>query len=206
MSNPQTSPGIIWVQMNYRLGALGWSAGPTFSESGGVENAGLYDLSLALEWVQQNIHFYGGDPKRVSLNGQSSGAAMTVYQITAYGGTRGDAPFQQAYISSPAATPQFSASRMEEDYQQFLGYANVTSLAEVRNLSSAEMINAVELMAFNSPYGTGNLAPVVDGLIIPELVSHDYTIRRSTDHRTFADLYRQVNFWRKGALRRMFIA
>lgn len=171
MVNPQTSPGVVWVQVNYRLGALGWIAGPTFSDEGGTENAGLYDLSLALEWIQQYIHLYGGDPNRVTLMGESSGAAMTVYQVTAYGGTRGDAPFQQAYVNSPASSPQTSAYRSEEYYQDFLRYANSTSLADLRNLSSEQAIAATELLAFHAPYGTGNTAAVVDGLIIPELVS-----------------------------------
>lgn len=171
MLNPETSPGVIWVQMNYRLGALGWLAGPTFAASGGTINAGLYDLSLGLGWVQQHIYMYGGDLSRVTLLGESSGAAMTVYQITAYGGTRGDAPFQQAYVNSPASTPQISAYRMEENYQQVLKLANATSLAELRSLSSAQVIAATEEMAFYASYGFGDTAPVVDGLIIPQLVS-----------------------------------
>jgi len=40
MSNPQSSPGIVYVAFNYRLGALGWTAGPTFNASGGTANAG----------------------------------------------------------------------------------------------------------------------------------------------------------------------
>lgn len=39
-------------------------------------NVGLLDALLALEWVQQNIRHFGGDPRRVTLFGQSSGAAM----------------------------------------------------------------------------------------------------------------------------------
>lgn len=48
-----TSPGMIYVSFNYRLGALGWLSGPTFSTSGGTQNAGLYDQRLVLEWVQR---------------------------------------------------------------------------------------------------------------------------------------------------------
>jgi carboxylesterase type B len=65
--------GIIFVAMNYRLGALGWLSGPTLQASGGVSNAGLYDQRLALEWVQQNIHLFGGDPNKVTVMGESAG-------------------------------------------------------------------------------------------------------------------------------------
>ena len=177
-SNLRTSPGVIWVQMNYRIGALGWLAGPSFQASGGVANAGLYDQLLALEWVQKYIHLFGGDPHKVTLQGESAGAAMTIYQITAFGGTRGDAPFQQAFINSPAATPATSSYLMETFYTQFLQYANATSLADLRNLSSAQIIEANELLLFNSPYGIGNVGPAVDGIIIPQLVSRTYWICR----------------------------
>jgi carboxylesterase type B len=67
------SDGAIWVAMNYRLGAFGFLSGPTFLEQGGVANAGLLDQRLALEWVQKNIHLFGGDPDNVTVMGVSAG-------------------------------------------------------------------------------------------------------------------------------------
>lgn len=49
MRNAATAPGVIFVALNYRLGAFGWLSGPTFAASGGLPNAGLYDQRLALE-------------------------------------------------------------------------------------------------------------------------------------------------------------
>lgn len=46
------SPGLVYVSINYRLGAMGWLAGANFTAAGGVENAGFYDQRLALTWVQ----------------------------------------------------------------------------------------------------------------------------------------------------------
>lgn len=58
--------------MNYRLGALGFLAGPSVEAAGGVQNAGLHDQRLALQWIQDNIHLFGGDPNRVTVGGRKS--------------------------------------------------------------------------------------------------------------------------------------
>lgn len=69
-SGKDGSEGMIFVALNYRLGALGWLAGPTLQQEGGDSNAGLLDQRLALEWVQDNIHLFGGDPDRVTVMGR----------------------------------------------------------------------------------------------------------------------------------------
>jgi hypothetical protein len=65
--------GIVFVTMNYRLGAFGWSAGPTMEAAGAVPNAGLHDQRLAIQWVADNIHLFGGDPKKITIMGESAG-------------------------------------------------------------------------------------------------------------------------------------
>lgn len=63
--------------MNYRLGAFGWLSGPTF-QADGTANAGLYDQRFALEWVRRHISKFGGDPKRVTVFGESAGTFSNV--------------------------------------------------------------------------------------------------------------------------------
>jgi len=58
-SQADNSSGVIYVSMNYRLGAMGWLSGPTFQENA-TANAGLHDQRFALDWVQENIHLFGG--------------------------------------------------------------------------------------------------------------------------------------------------
>ena len=71
-SRASGSEGLVFVSMNYPLGAFGWLAGPTL-QSDGTANAALHDQCLALEWVQKNIHLFGGDPNRVTVIGESAG-------------------------------------------------------------------------------------------------------------------------------------
>lgn len=64
---------VILVVVQYRLDALGFLSTNTDDIPG---NAGLMDVQLALTFVKQNIARFGGDPKRVTLFGQSAGAAI----------------------------------------------------------------------------------------------------------------------------------
>lgn len=51
--------GAVMVSVNYRVGPLGWLA---VQEAGIGGNFGLQDILLALQWVQDNIAAFGGDP------------------------------------------------------------------------------------------------------------------------------------------------
>lgn len=160
--------GIIYVTFNYRLGALGWLAGPTFQASGGTANAGLYDQRLALEWVAQNIHLFGGDPNQVTVLGESAGGGSIVHQITAYGGQQ-PVPFQRAIIQSPGFDPIASQYALENTTNTFFSVLNVSTLAEARQKSSDEVILANTIQVGFSYYGTFTYGPVVDGIFAPQL-------------------------------------
>lgn len=160
-SQTDSSQGVIYVALNYRLGAFGFLAGPTL-QADGTANAGLHDQILALEWVQEHIHIFGGDKNRVTVMGESAGGGSITHHLTAYGG-RKPAPFQQAIIQSPAWTPMPSTTISEQRVHEFLRFANVSSIAEARDLPTDQLMDANDAQIFASPHGSYGFGPSVDG-------------------------------------------
>ncbi|MER5435469.1 carboxylesterase family protein [Streptomyces sp. NPDC002588] len=73
--------GVVLVTPGYRLGVDG------FAPLDGVPaNLGLRDLLLALDWVRENIAAFGGDPERITLAGQSAGAAAVLALLSSPAG------------------------------------------------------------------------------------------------------------------------
>lgn len=161
-----TSDGVIFVALNYRLGAFGWLSGPTL-QSDGVSNAALYDQRIALQWVQDNIHLFGGDPNKVTVIGESAGGGSIMHQITAFGGNKGPAPFQQAVLQSPGFQNIVSYYAQEQMFNTFLKLANVTTLEQLRKLPYETLQLSNILQVADAPYGQFSFGPVVDGLFAP---------------------------------------
>jgi para-nitrobenzyl esterase len=77
--------GVVVVTFNYRLGGFGFFSYPELtkeSDRGASGNQGLMDCVAALQWVQKNIAAFGGDPKRVTIFGESAGS-MAVADLMA---------------------------------------------------------------------------------------------------------------------------
>lgn len=166
-SQSNNSTGVIYVAMNYRLGAFGWLSGPTFQENG-TANAGLYDQRFALEWVQKHISKFGGDPSRVTVFGESAGGGSVMHQITAYGGAK-PVPFQQALTQSPGFQPLASNNQNEQIFNDYLAILNVSTLQEARSLPFETLMTANTIQVGQSKYGFFVYGPAVDGDFVPAL-------------------------------------
>ena len=89
--NQFTKQGVILVTINYRLGRLGHFAFPALSEEHPEEPKGSYafmDQIAALEWVQENIAAFGGDPNNVTIFGQSAGG-VSVHSLLSIPAAKG---------------------------------------------------------------------------------------------------------------------
>lgn len=78
IGNKLAARGVMVVSCNYRLGALGFLVS---TKDGLFGNYGLHDQKVAIQWVQDHIHNFGGDPDRVTLFGESAGNALMILVI-----------------------------------------------------------------------------------------------------------------------------
>ena len=92
-----------------------------------------------------------------------------MHQITAFGGLKGPAPFQQAIPQSPGWTLNQSNFQQESTLNGFLSYLNVSTIQQARTLPSSALILANILQEGGSTYGGFTYGPVVDGSFVPAL-------------------------------------
>ena len=92
-----------------------------------------------------------------------------MHQITAFGGLRGPAPFQQAILQSPAFQLVPSSFKQQQIFETYLSLLKVKSLAEARRLPSTALIEANAAAVGPATYGSSTFGPVVDGLFTPAL-------------------------------------
>ncbi|KAJ5626217.1 hypothetical protein N7510_002526 [Penicillium lagena] len=158
---------FLAVTLNYRLSAWGFISSSQVLGSGNT-NLGLRDQRLALQWVQENIGAFGGDPDKVTIWGESAGAISVGYHLTAYGG-RDDNLFRAGIMESGG-----SISPSPSNYTGFQPlYDNLTSQVNCSNVVDSlqclrevpfEQLNAV----LNGTDGESeySFAPVIDGDLI----------------------------------------
>ncbi|RFA27974.1 hypothetical protein CAI21_13730 [Alkalilimnicola ehrlichii] len=122
---------IVVVSINYRLGALGFLAHPALvDEQGGTAGAyGLLDQKLALEWVQENIGAFGGNPANVTIFGESAGG-HSVLSLMASPLTEG--LFHKAIVQSGSLLPhqQSLEDALEQGVAAFGSDCDTTCLRE----------------------------------------------------------------------------
>ena len=166
--------GVIVVTINYRLGVFGFFAHPSLtreSDHTGAANQGLLDQIAALQWVQKNIAAFGGDPKNVTIFGESAGSWSTNLLAAtplAHG------LFQRVIGESGAQfEPLKTLSKAEETGAKF------GTLADLR-AKSAEAVQKEMGAAFVGDNG-GYTGPVVDGWSLPEDVYTIYAKGKQND-------------------------
>ncbi len=156
--------GVVVVTVNYRLGIFGFYAHPELtkeSDRNSSGNYGILDQIAALEWVQKNIAAFGGDPRRVTIFGESAGS-WSVNCLMASPLAKG--LFQRAIGESGADfQPLRKLKEAEESGVKLATSMGAHSIAEMREKSAEELLKVGPAIAY----------PTVDGWMLPAEV---YTI------------------------------
>jgi para-nitrobenzyl esterase len=169
--------GVVLVTINYRLGVFGFLVTDELAKEGnGVAgNYGLLDMVAALHWVNTNIRNFGGDPKNVTIFGESAGS-FAVSTLMASPLAQG--LFQKAIGESGAAFPtprslggETVAQRVTED-GAWVATLGVKSLAELRALPTEQIIEAAKKK------GSTGFEPDIDGKLLTEPVLDTYAAGR----------------------------
>ena len=161
--------GIVVITCNYRLNIFGFMAHPelsaesTYKASG---NYGLLDQSAALKWAYDNVAAFGGDPKKITIAGESAGSAGVSYQMSSplsrnlIAGAIGESGSGMNLRNAPVSLAE--AEKIGADFVKNAGY---TSIAQLKALSTKEIYEIYnESKGFRFPI-------VLDNYFLPKSMS-----------------------------------
>jgi para-nitrobenzyl esterase len=206
--------GAVVVTINYRLGALGFLAHPALASrpGGAAGNYGLMDQQAALRWVQRNIARFGGDPRNVTIAGQSAGGLSVLAQLVSPG-ARG--LFQRAIVESGTFAlnqrPLATAEAAGETFATAVGCPDQNA-ACLRGVPASALVSPTDVeipgvvdgAVLTQPIGTalarGQFArvPVINGITHDEellfVAGLNLTVSQGTDIPLAAPLNSDANY------------
>ena len=155
--------------MNYRLGVFGFFSHPELTGESGHHasgNYGLLDQVAALDWVRRNISRFGGDPRRITIFGESAGSfsvsalmASPLSRDLLHGAIGESGAFFGETLSAN------SLAQAEKDGVEFAKMLGVNSIAALRAKSAGEILQAAR------KEGAPRFGPNVDGWFLPKPVA-----------------------------------
>lgn len=163
--------GVVLVSIAYRVGQIGFLAHPELSAespNGVSGNYGLLDQIAGLQWIQNNIAAFGGDPDKVTIFGESAGG-ISVSMLCASPLTKGlihGAISQSGGSFGPTRPTTYPGENMktleqaEQDGIDYLKSFELNSIDELRKVDAEKLIPR----GWTMPGGW----PIVDGYIIPD--------------------------------------
>ncbi|KAI0634113.1 alpha/beta-hydrolase [Trametes polyzona] len=168
------SPNVVIVSVYYRLDSFGFLTVPEFANGAlGDLNAGFLDQVQALKWVQQHIHAFGGDPSKVTINGESAGGSSVELHLVAHEGQK---LFSQAIAQSVYRGPLFEPEQLRPFFDFYTAqagcggsYESVPSrVACLRKASVSALARAQDAAMYNFTGLYNGFRPVLDGKLLTE--------------------------------------
>jgi para-nitrobenzyl esterase len=157
--------GIVALTVNYRLGVFGFFAHPDLTKASPHHASGnwtLLDQNAALRWVHDNIAAFGGDPKKVTIAGESAGSIAVSAQMASpmskdlIAGAIGESGSILGALSAGPLAPA------EEQGTKFLTAVGVADIAALRAMPAEQLLTA------SGKQGVPRFNAVVDGYFFPE--------------------------------------
>lgn len=152
---------VVYVNINYRVGILGYLAHPELSaesEDGVSGNYGVLDQVEALKWVKKNISKFGGDPDNVTIAGQSAGSA-SVNTLTMTPKAKG--LFKNA-VAMSFNTINYNFETMAKKETE------ASELFKGKTLKDMRAMSTEELLTLSNSGAMLSYAPCIDGKVIPK--------------------------------------
>lgn len=157
--------GIVAVTVNYRLGIFGFLSLPELTKESphhASGNYGLLDQSAALQWVQKNIAAFGGDPKKITIAGESAGSFSVSAQMAS--------PLSKNIIAGAIGesgsllglSPTASLKDAEKAGADFATSIKANSLADLRAIPADQLLKATANAGF------GRFPICTDGYFFPK--------------------------------------
>ncbi len=162
--------GVVAVFANYRVGPLGYLTHEEIQERYGRDgNFGLDDQLTAVRWVREHISAFGGDPKNLTLMGQSAGAISIQYLCL---NPEHKGLFRRAImLSGGGLFPKFSLPRPAEStrayWLQFMELAGCRTFEELKAAPLKDIFEAVEKIKALRKDSIYHTMPVIDGRLLP---------------------------------------
>jgi para-nitrobenzyl esterase len=164
--------GVVVVTINYRLGDLGFLSHSALGKPHG--NYGLMDQQLALKWVKQNIAHFGGNPKNVTIFGESAGALSVHSQLAS---PKAKGLFHKAIVESGA----YSLAQESLDLAEQDGSAWVAAETPCGGLLTAKLtaacLRALTVDQVLTAQGTPltGFVPIVDGKVLTRSIGDAFS-------------------------------
>ena len=159
---------VVVVSIGYRLNIFGFFRHPNMSKQSG--NFGLEDQILSLQWLKENIKYFGGDPNNITIFGESAGGAHISYHLVS---PASEGLFEKAIIQSGGynLVSPYSLLDIQEAYnfaKEATDIISPNNFEALRNIDSKRLLDVSKAMGY--PFH-----PIIDGNLIEKQILNIYS-------------------------------